>query len=92
MRGMFVRSKAGHDSKNVYIIYEETEEYVYLVDGKTKTIEHPKKKNKKHIQPIKKYRDEQIIDKINNKLPIQNEEIKRAIKLYLGGSACQKQM
>lgn len=88
MVGMFAVSKAGHDKDIIYIISEETKEYVYLVDGKYKTMEHPKKKNKRHIQIIKKYSDDILKEKLINKQPIYNEEIRKAI----GGSICQKQM
>lgn len=81
MTGMFATSKAGHDKAKLYIIIREDAEYVYLVDGIYKTIEHPKKKSKKHIQIIKKV-PETIAEKLETGQPIHNEEIKRAIKLY----------
>ena len=52
--GMLAKSKAGHDKDTVYVIYKLDEAYVYLVDGKLKTIEKPKKKKYKHIQIINK--------------------------------------
>lgn len=88
MVGMFVTSKAGHDKDTVYIIVKESEEYVYLSDGRLKTIENPKKKNKKHIQIIKKESDEILREKLLNEKQIYNEEIRKAI----GGLVCQKQM
>ena len=44
----------------------------------------PKKKNKKHIQIINKKAIEAIADEIqgNTKVLTENEQIKRAIKLY----------
>lgn len=45
-------SKAGHDKGKIYVIKEELGEYVTLVDGITKTMKSPKRKNRKHIQPI----------------------------------------
>lgn len=54
--GMLVRSKAGHDAGMVYVIIDTDDSYVYLVDGKIRTLAHPKKKKKKHVQIIlKKY-------------------------------------
>lgn len=50
--GMLVRSKAGHDAGKVYVIIGVEGEYVYLADGKIKTIARPKKKRKKHTQII----------------------------------------
>lgn len=53
MELMLARSKAGHDKDHVYVVKEMTEEYVFLVNGTTKTWDAPKKKKRKHIQPIK---------------------------------------
>lgn len=55
--GMLAKSKAGHDKDTVYVIYKLDEAYVYLVDGKLKTIGKPKKKKYKHIQIINKKYD-----------------------------------
>lgn len=57
MTGMLAASKAGHDKSVIYVIIKEEEEYIYLVDGKIRTLDKPKKKNKKHIQIIKKCPD-----------------------------------
>ena len=80
MTGMFAASKAGHDKGNVYFIIREDQEYVYLVDGKLRTLDNPKKKNKKHIQIIKDNRH--LTLSIEEKEQISNEAIKRAIKEY----------
>ena len=50
--GMLVRSLAGHEKDRLYIIIRQDEEYVWLVDGRNRTMEKPKKKKKKHIQVI----------------------------------------
>ena len=79
MDTFFAKTKAGHDKNQIYFLLKEDEEYVYLVNGTTKPLEKPKKKNRKHIQLIKN-------------LPIEvtevmeagrtNENVKRAIKIY----------
>lgn len=51
--GMLARAKAGHDKDRVYVIVEEDDTYVYLADGKCRTLQNPKKKKRKHIQLIK---------------------------------------
>ena len=81
MTGMFAVSKAGHDKGRMYIIMKEEVEYVYLADGKTRTIENPKKKKKKHIQPVKTGIDDALAEKIRSEQTIYNEEIKFAIKI-----------
>lgn len=50
--GMLARSKAGHDAGRVYVITGADNAYVYLVDGKIRMLDRPKKKKKKHIQVI----------------------------------------
>ena len=49
--------------------------------GKTRTHENPKKKKKKHIQPVKTGIDEALAEKIRSEQTIYNEEIKFAIKI-----------
>jgi len=73
--GNLAKSKAGHDKDKIYVIIGETDEYVYLSDGDTKPIEKPKKKSKKHVQPI-----------INGNTDYMNNEmIREIIRQYIGG-------
>lgn len=88
MVGWLASSKAGHDKGEIYIIIKEETEYVYLADGKYKTLENLKKKNKKHIQVIRKESDDILREKLLRGQRIYNEEIRRAI----GGFICQRQM
>lgn len=82
MIGMLAVSKAGHDRETVYMIVAEDADSVYLCDGKIKTREHPKRKNKKHIQPINKGCDDKVKQRLQQGLPVSNEEIKRVIKVF----------
>ncbi len=82
MRGMFATSLAGHDKNKIYIIIEDDDEYVYLSDGILRTLNKLKKKNKKHIQIIKKDIDKALKQKLISGESCRDEEIKRAIKLF----------
>lgn len=86
--GEFAKSKAGHDKSEIFIINNIEDEYVYLVNGKTRTLAKPKKKKIKHIQIINEI-DDELQQKINTNLILRDEDIKRAIKSYkqrnLGG-------
>lgn len=86
--GMLAKALAGHDFGKIYVIIGVDEDYVYLADGKVRTMEKPKKKKKKHVQLIRETQ-QTVVDKIRNNEKIQNEEIKRIIKLKLsqGGNA-----
>lgn len=86
MVGMLATAKAGHDKDQLYIIIEETQDSVWLADGKYKTLQHPKRKNKKHIQICKKQTPElrTIREKLISGGTVRDEEIKRAMKLLVG--------
>lgn len=75
MKYEFATSKAGHDKGKVYIIIEETNRFLLLTDGDLHPIEKPKKKNRKHIQPIKK------VALCEN--CVTNEAVKLSIRQYL---------
>lgn len=85
LTGLFAVSRAGHDVGEYYIIIKETERDVYLADGKTKTMEHPKRKSKKHIQIIKKGYSPEVKRKLQDGEKVSNEEIKYLIKLNFQG-------
>lgn len=52
-RGMLACSKCGHDAGSIYVIIDVDATYVYLVDGRIRTLDKPKRKKKKHVQLIK---------------------------------------
>lgn len=83
-KGYFVQSLAGHDKGKIYIIEKAKDEYVYLVDGKYKLLASPKKKKRKHVQLTYKI-DEEIKQKLDAGLTLRDEDIKKAIKHYVGG-------
>ena len=80
MIGKLAVSRAGHDRENTYVIIDEEGEYVYLADGQTRTVDRPKRKNKKHIQVIKKVKLDKPTD------GFKDLEIKREIKIYQEGA------
>ena len=85
--GSLVISKSGHDKNHIYVVMEVESGFAYLVDGKLKTIDKPKKKNMKHIQKIN-YKSDEIIKKIDNK-ELRNEDVKRYIKIFKKEHPCE---
>ena len=78
--GRLVVSKVGRDSGKAYIIIDVSDNYLFVANGLTKTIEMPKKKKNKHVMLT------DIIDvNIKNSIEINdknaNLKIKRFIKL-----------
>lgn len=79
MIGQFVTSKAGHDKDVLYVVVAQEGDFVFLSDGRLKPVDKPKRKRKKHIQPISQKVGEELISAIQNGLAT-NEQIKFAIK------------
>ena len=46
IRGLVVRSKAGHDQGGFFTVLSSDERYAVICDGKRRSLEHPKKKKK----------------------------------------------
>ena len=82
MTGLLASSKAGHDKDKIYVIIREDKEYVWLADGKFKTIANLKKKKKKHIQLIKYFNNEEIRIKLLEDKEVSDLEIVMALKKY----------
>ena len=82
MIGMMATSKAGHDKEETYVIVGEDEKFVYLSDGRLKSVNDPKKKSKKHIQVIKHHINEDLAMKLAKGDKVYDEEIKLVIKLW----------
>lgn len=78
MKTEFAKSLSGHDRNQYYLIIKKDEDFVYLVNGTTKPLEKPKKKNRKHIQIIKHLSDE-VTEILTD--GITDITIKKAIKI-----------
>lgn len=78
------KSLAGHDKNHIYVIYKEEKEFFYLVNGSTKTIREPKKKNKKHVQIIKNLPKEvkDMVDRLDSKDELLDDEVLSIVKCY----------
>lgn len=88
MIGQFATSKAGHDKDTLYVIVAEEEDFVMLSDGRLKPFTSPKKKRKKHVQPIHKTVDQELRIALQNGTA-RDEQIKYAIRHYKGESKAE---
>lgn len=77
-----VKSTAGHDQGNIYLIVDILDnDYVLLIDGKNKKISNPKKKNIKHITSLNVV-ENQIESVFEDKSKINDGEIRKILKKY----------
>lgn len=77
-----VKSKAGHDQENIYLISRVLDENnVLLIDGKNKTICKPKKKKIKHIISLNVI-ENQLGNIFEDKSKINDGEIRKILKKF----------
>ena len=56
-RGMVVKSKAGHDKNEYFVIakkLDDEDRFVMIMNGKSRKIDSPKKKNMRHLSIVNK--------------------------------------
>ena len=91
-RGTIVFSKRGRDKGRAMLVLAVEDEYLQLVDGKLRTLDRPKKKKAKHIQPT----NFQVDMQINDGRKMQDADIRKWIKLFVvqegGKKHCRKTM
>lgn len=49
-RGMIVKSTSGHDKDSFYVVVDMDGDFCLIADGRRRKVEHPKRKNAKHLQ------------------------------------------
>ena len=79
-KGMLAISKAGHDMGCWYVVLDIEGNKAFLVNGKNRTLDRPKEKKIKHLQPVNRV-PENLQEKLVQGSAWTNEEIKRALKL-----------
>ena len=82
--GQIVYSKSGHDKGGIFVILSVEGEYVYLVDGKNRSLEKPKRKKINHIQPTK-FISHSLQQKLNQKSYLLNADIVKVLREYKKG-------
>ena len=71
-----VISTAGRDSGQLFYVLETDETWLYLVNGKDRTIEKPKRKKYKHTNKVLRS-DTRVAEKLRNGDKVLNSELRR---------------
>ena len=79
--GGLVRSRAGHDKDELYVIIGRDERCVYVCDGRHHPLGSPKRKNPKHLAPLLS-QDESFEMKLTQAGGVRDEEIRARIRSY----------
>lgn len=62
IRGMIVRSKAGHDKGSFFVVLKVENDIAYIIDGKSRTHDKPKRKKLIHLAVTSTVLSEQTIE------------------------------
>ena len=73
-------SMAGRDKGDIFFVLEIAEKTVLLADGKRRTLEHPKRKNLRHVKFLPDGDFATVCGKISDR-PV-NAELRRAMAEY----------
>lgn len=80
-KSSLVVSKAGRDRGQLFYVIDADEQYVYLADGKSRRLEKPKRKKRKHIEQIPRT-ESRIAEKIRNGEKVLNSELRKELASF----------
>jgi len=81
-KGDIVRSEKGRDQGKPLFVLEVDGAYLILADGKSRRVEHPKRKKEKHCKFLARLTDCRVSEKIRGDERVNNSEIRRAIAAF----------
>ena len=77
-RSDIVKSIAGRDQGKYFFVLAVEENFLLLADGKTRKLESPKRKKRKHIVFVA-HSDCRVAEKIRSEEKITNSELRRTL-------------
>ena len=80
-KSSLVVSKAGRDQGQLFYVIDADEQYVYLADGKSRRLEKPKRKKRKHIEQIPRT-ESRIAERIRNGEKVLNSELRKELASF----------
>ena len=80
-KSSLIVSKAGRDKGQLFYVIDMDEQYVYLVDGKSRKLEKPKRKKRKHVEQVPRT-ESRIAEKIRNGEKVLNSELRKELASF----------
>lgn len=78
-----VRSDAGRDKGKLFVVLAVEGEYLLLADGKSRKVESPKRKKRRHVLFVAAD-ENRLSEKIKSEEKITNSELRRTLAGYRG--------
>ena len=82
-RSDIVKSIAGRDKGKFFFVLDTEGEFLLLADGKTRRLESPKRKKRKHTVFVESS-DCRAAEKIRSEEKVTNSELRRTLAAYGG--------
>jgi len=80
-KSSLIVSKAGRDQGQLFYVIDADEQYVYLADGKSRRLEKPKRKKRKHVEQVPRT-ESRIAEKIRNGEKVLNSELRKELASF----------
>ena len=80
-KSSLVVSNAGRDQGQLFYVIDADEQFVYLADGKSRRLEKPKRKKRKHVQQVPRT-ESRIAEKIRNGEKVLNSELRKELASF----------
>ena len=80
-KSSLIVSKAGRDKGQLFYVIDTDEQYVYLADGKSRKLEKPKSKKRKHVEQVPRT-ESRIAEKIRNGEKVLNSELRKELASF----------
>ena len=81
VRSNIIRSDAGRDKGKLFVVLAVEGEYLLLADGKSRKVEAPKRKKRKHVLFVAEDAS-RLSEKIKGEEKITNSELRRTLAVY----------
>ena len=79
--GDVVRSAAGHDKEELFLVLREEGDFLWLVDGKSRKLEAPKKKRRKHVVSAG-FWTHPVAGRMKDGEPVLDSEIRKVLAAF----------
>ena len=89
VKANIVKSTAGRDKGELFFVLATEGDFLLLADGKTRPVERPKRKRRKHVV-LRRADGGELSRRIRSNESITNSELRKAIAAVRGGDQDQE--
>ena len=76
-----VVSTAGHDQGEIFFVISTDDQFLYLANGKDRTLDKPKRKKRKHVQKVLRS-ETRVVEKLIRGDKVLNSELRRDLAFH----------